>query len=138
MTPERIQLKRTKGWRMPENTRKVDRSTRFGNPFTLVDRELSVKLFRNLVEGIWDPGAVPADLPQAMWDHIYACYQKGHTRIGRGRHPKEAIRSELRGKNLACWCRIGDLCHGDILLAAANAGNWMETAMPEGGESCGH
>jgi hypothetical protein len=33
LTPLRIRLERTKGWRMPPNTRKVDRSTRFGNPF---------------------------------------------------------------------------------------------------------
>jgi hypothetical protein len=29
--PQRIQLKRTKGWRMPANTVKVDRTTRWGN-----------------------------------------------------------------------------------------------------------
>ncbi len=33
-TPRRIQLRRTKGWRMPENTVKVDRTTRFRNPWT--------------------------------------------------------------------------------------------------------
>lgn len=31
--PQRIQLKRTRGWRMPPNTVKVDRSTKWGNPF---------------------------------------------------------------------------------------------------------
>ena len=31
--PERIQLRRKKGWKMPENTVKVDRSTKYGNPF---------------------------------------------------------------------------------------------------------
>ena len=37
MTPQRIQLKRTKGWRMPPNTVKVDRATRWGNPYRGVD-----------------------------------------------------------------------------------------------------
>ena len=32
LTPLRIRLERTKGWRMPPNPRKVGRSTRFGNP----------------------------------------------------------------------------------------------------------
>jgi hypothetical protein len=32
-TPVRIQLRRTKGWRMPPNTVKVDRSTKWGNPY---------------------------------------------------------------------------------------------------------
>ncbi|MBF9653902.1 DUF4326 domain-containing protein, partial [Streptococcus pseudopneumoniae] len=31
--PVRIQLRRTKGWRMPANTVKVDRTTIYGNPF---------------------------------------------------------------------------------------------------------
>lgn len=31
--PKRIQLKRTKGWKMPPNTVKVDRTTKWGNPF---------------------------------------------------------------------------------------------------------
>lgn len=32
--PTRVQLSRAKGWRMPPNTVKVDRSTRWGNPWT--------------------------------------------------------------------------------------------------------
>ncbi len=31
--PKRIQRRRTKGWRLPENTVIVDRTSRFGNPF---------------------------------------------------------------------------------------------------------
>lgn len=27
---------------------------------------------------------------------------------------------ELRGKNLACWCRLDQDCHADILLRLAN------------------
>jgi hypothetical protein len=33
--PVRVQLSRRKGWRMPPNTMKVDRSTGFGNPFPI-------------------------------------------------------------------------------------------------------
>ena len=29
--------------------------------------------------------------------------------------------SELRGKNLACWCRLDQECHADVLLEIANA-----------------
>ncbi len=28
--------------------------------------------------------------------------------------------SELKGKNLSCWCPIGDPCHADVLLELAN------------------
>ena len=31
------------------------------------------------------------------------------------------IRSELRGKNLACWCPLDQPCHADVLLELANA-----------------
>jgi hypothetical protein len=27
---------------------------------------------------------------------------------------------QLRGKNLACWCKLGDPCHADVLLELAN------------------
>ena len=39
--PKRIQLRRPKGWRMPENAVKVDRSTRWGNPLTLTAARLA-------------------------------------------------------------------------------------------------
>lgn len=28
--------------------------------------------------------------------------------------------SELRGKDLACWCKEGSPCHADVLLELAN------------------
>jgi hypothetical protein len=28
--------------------------------------------------------------------------------------------SDLRGKNLACWCSLDDECHADVLLELAN------------------
>jgi hypothetical protein len=32
----------------------------------------------------------------------------------------EDVRRELRGKNLACWCRLDQPCHADVLLRVAN------------------
>ena len=29
--------------------------------------------------------------------------------------------SELKGKDLACWCKVGDLCHADIILEIVNS-----------------
>jgi hypothetical protein len=37
MMPIRIQRRRVKGWRMPENTIYVGRGTRWGNPFTIAN-----------------------------------------------------------------------------------------------------
>lgn len=33
----------------------------------------------------------------------------------------EAVRRELKGKDLACWCRPDEPCHADVLLEIANS-----------------
>jgi len=100
VSPERIQLRRTKGWRKPEGAVSVARPTRWGNPYRVGDddpwgdpytAEECVRLFRHSINFWWDP--------------YYA----------------EAVRAELRGKDLACWCPIGAPCHADVLLEIANA-----------------
>jgi hypothetical protein len=37
-------------------------------------------------------------------------------------HPElwPEIRSELALRDLACWCRLDEACHADVLLAVAN------------------
>jgi hypothetical protein len=99
--PKRIQLKRTKGWTMPPNTVKVDRSTKWGNPWT-VPGDFST-----------NRGAV-ARFRSAVMD-------------GPPPHPESYIgriiadaRTELRGKDLACWCKPEEPCHADVLLQLAN------------------
>lgn len=39
MTLKRIQRKRTKGWKMPENCVYVGRPSRYGNPYRIGERE---------------------------------------------------------------------------------------------------
>jgi hypothetical protein len=95
--PDRIQLSRAKGWKMPPNTVKVDRTTRYGNPyrpgmfrdFTAAD---AVRHFRSWVSG--DLSHRSAGIPPDL--------------------------EPLRGKNLACWCKPGEPCHADVLLELAN------------------
>src|SRR5215471_17114006 len=101
--PHRVQLSRRKGWHMPPNTVKVDRTTRFGNPF------------RPGSPGIPDRRAAVASFERAL--------RNGELTRGAAHSPftPENIRAELRGKNLACWCPLDDACHADILLAIANA-----------------
>ncbi len=90
---ERIQLKRTKGWRMPPNTVKVDRTSLFGNPYR-------VGLYRNFTA---------EDAVSAFREWLPA-------------HPYfvAMVRRDLAGKNLACWCKPGAPCHADVLLELAN------------------
>lgn len=104
--PRRIQLKRTKGWKLPPNTVKVDRSTKWGNPYYGDDGSVPqyVSWFRtDLVAEIESEAPREPDHPwcQHFW------------RI------KQDI-SELRGKNLACWCPLDQPCHADVLLEIAN------------------
>jgi hypothetical protein len=47
--PQRIQLSRKSGWKMPENTVKVDRTTNWGNPYKDAPAALLVGLFRDLM-----------------------------------------------------------------------------------------
>lgn len=105
--PARIQLRRAKGWRMPENTVKVDRSTPWGNPFITGKhgtRAECVELYRNIlaVGGIC-LGMGNAEEQKAAIEHVSEHF------------------SELRGKNLACWCPLEGPCHSDVLLEIANA-----------------
>jgi len=114
--PLRIQLRRTKGWRMPRNTVKVDRSTKWGNPAR--------------------PGRSFMGFPVRDARHAASLYL--------GFAPQnvvlvEAAKVELRGKNLGCWCRLCDLhadgkpagercpycdsCHVDTLIELANGGD---------------
>jgi len=90
---KRIQRKRTKGWRMPENTVYVGRPTKWGNPFSVgrYGRRGAVEMYRKYI---------------------------GHPNSPLGFEPDD-IR-ELRGKNLACWCPLGKPCHADVLIELAN------------------
>jgi hypothetical protein len=114
--PERIQLSRAKGWRMPPNTVKVSRPGRWGNPYRveIFGLQLALDLYRNSIEGCWSPGLVQ-HLSDALVLEAYECH-----RLLRDRVRLLEVR-ELRGKNLACWCRPGDGCHADVLLELANA-----------------
>lgn len=90
-TPNRVQRRRTAGWRMPAGAIYVGRPSRWGNPFDgrLVGRSESVWLFEQTLIGNADPLAV--------------------------------IRRELAGRDLACWCPLDQPCHADVLIRHANA-----------------
>lgn len=120
--PERIQLKRTKGWRIPDNTVKVDRSNKkWGNPY----RVLQVKT------GEWEvylcldgalSGPTVGIYPTKMIALAVAVRLHRERIMGpEGDLLRQLARRELRGKNLGCWCGHGQPCHGDNWLEVANA-----------------
>lgn len=101
----RVQLSRAKGWRMPPNTVKVDRSTKWGNPFAVGK----------------SGGVYSAKVMNRR--HAWQLYLEA---APQNEQLVAAAQAELRGKNLACWCPLpgpyeDDCCHADILLEIANA-----------------
>lgn len=108
MKPKRIQLMRTKGWKMPKNTVKVDRSTPWGNPHRVVPPDPKVHPSVQM-EDAWHMPATP----EAAVNY-FKRYLKNNPHLVR------RARKELRGKNLACWCKPGAPCHADVLLEIAN------------------
>jgi len=118
--PKRIQRKRTKGWRMPPNTVYVGRPTRWGNPFRLGD--FAIKGDADLsYRG-------PFKMAYVVTTAKYA--DSRFTELKTGEQVIDWFRwymtirtrdfTELRGKDLACWCPMGQPCHADILLELAN------------------
>lgn len=89
--PIRIQRKRTKGWRMPPNTKSVTRPGKWGNPFKIGTLSLD-------------------EVRQLYRIHV-------HNEISQGRLNLD----ELRGFNLACFCSLdAEWCHANDLLELAN------------------
>lgn len=112
MTPQRIQLRRTKGYRKPEGAIVVARPTQWGNPFPIAGR--------GRCEALIAYHHMMSRTSEARAGWIGAHF---HT------YPSDSeIRAELAGHDLACWCALGDACHADTLLAIANRPNTVVTA----------
>lgn len=97
--PKRIQRRRTKGWRMPPNTVYVGRPSKYCNPFRRGE--------------VFQVGG-------ALMDDPVLAFRVLTTNEAAWPYRKEA-KADLRGKDLACWCRLDQECHADVLLGIANA-----------------
>lgn len=100
--PIRVQRKRVKGYRMPENTVSVCRPGKWGNPFR--------------------PNPGNGEKANAGAVSAYRAWlNREYSPIGIPRPPSvSSIISGLRGKNLACFCPLDSPCHADVLLEIAN------------------
>lgn len=109
--PKRIQLSRKRGWRMPENTVKVDRSSKWGNPFTIAaareagykGTDADLRLFSVTTFRAWLARQYSPDCREEQRAYILAHID------------------QLRGLDLVCWCPLDQSCHADVLLQLANA-----------------
>lgn len=110
--PERIQRKRTKGWKMPENTVYVGRGSKWGNPFK-VGHFYFEKYYPNFASRC---------LTSEKKENVF--FNEITARAAVYLFEKYALMKidtkDLRGKNLACWCPLDQPCHADVLLRKAN------------------
>lgn len=114
-TPGRIQMRRTAGWRKPAGTIYCGRPSVFGNPFlvSVHGREKAVELHRR-----WLEGRMPSD---EMTGLAAANHLPDVIALRDLRSMVLHRLQELRGHDLACWCRLDQPCHADALLELANA-----------------
>ena len=100
--PKRVQMTRKKGgWRKDHpDAVIVARPSKWGNPF-LMDRY-----------------APPADMQRRAATDAFARWICEGFPAPEGEVPPDV--SELRGKDLACWCPLDQPCHADVLLKLAN------------------
>ena len=89
--PLRLQRKRTKGFRLPQNTICVTRPSRWGNPYHVGQDGTAQECVDRFWECFVEDAAYRAD-----------------------------VKATLAGKNLACFCSLTAPCHADLLLQWAN------------------
>jgi hypothetical protein len=97
--PERVQRRRTKGSKMPPNTVSVTRPGPYGNPF-VIGRDGNAEECIAKFSAAWDHAIKYAELDRSPYMPF----------------GKPIYLGPLKGKNLACFCRLDRPCHADILL----------------------
>jgi hypothetical protein len=125
---DRIQRRRTKGWRIPVGAVYVGRPSRWGNPFRIYKGHTSIGPSWSLAREAWHH--IPAE-------ECLNAYVTSSTPMGpavairlfsdlmgvRARDEAERLRdwlAPLAGLDLACWCPLDQPCHADVLLEIAN------------------
>src|ERR1700759_3864686 len=97
--PKRIQFKRQKGFKLPENAMFVARPTKWGLPYKVVESAAEEKAAN-------DPNIL-------LRAKAMKLYERGLKKKLAG-DPKYL--APLRGKDLACYCKPELACDADILL----------------------
>ena len=120
MSPQRIQRRRTKGWRAPEGAIYVGRGTKWGNPWTVI---------RSHIVDTDGERKVRFESHEEALRHAVSWYGEAIPNGWEGVPTIDEIRAELAGHDLMCWCPLVDAegerspCHADVLLEIANQGD---------------
>lgn len=116
--PVRVQRKRSKGWKMPDNTVYVGRGSRFGNPFRLSEDGFIENYTR---WHTWEDWSYTNNFSVKEVVELYEQWIDGQLRSNRlPMPPSWSDISNLKGKNLSCFCPLSEPCHADVLLRLAN------------------
>ncbi|MFU1606556.1 DUF4326 domain-containing protein [Sulfitobacter pontiacus] len=96
---------------MPPDTVNVARGPgrKWGNPFAIGKNRCGRDAFGNYYEEKIEDAATAVRFFEDMLEIESRNYSTS-----------DEIRAELRGKNLACWCKLDAPCHADVLLRIAN------------------
>jgi hypothetical protein len=118
--PVRLQLSRSKGFNLQKLSREtngleavvVARPSLFGNPFTVTTK---MRPGTKVMGGTYI--AVPT-----IGDAIECFREMLAEESAEGSRAAQVLKhlGDLRGNNLACWCKPGEPCHADVLLEIAN------------------
>jgi hypothetical protein len=137
---ERIQLRRTKGWRKPEGAVSVARPSRWRNPYAVRRNRVPAGRpgsgsysetgpFWTVVHvdkwgiesgarwGAWDSKRTATEF---AIDLFRQSLNAAFTDLD-GEHTRTHYLGDLVGHDLACWCPLDQPCHADVLLELANA-----------------
>jgi hypothetical protein len=115
-----VQLKRTKGYRMPQGCVKVARPTLFGNPFGTANE------YRLWLTTDWEPKNRSSYFADGWgWSKFSTMDKDGILcwNYEKLRSRKQIILLNiplLRGKPIACFCQLGTNCHRKVLIELAN------------------
>ena len=116
--PARVQLSRSKGWKMPPNTVVVSRPSKWGNPNDWRSWREDWPYKDTAGRAFLFVGEVGRD----DWcrDRAVQAFRED---LADGTITLPI--ADLRGKNLACWCKLPrpgepDVCHAAVLLELAN------------------
>ena len=125
IAPRRVQISRQRGSRMEPGAVKVDRSTRWGNPY-IVREERDLQRRRVfVVRGVPRAGSIiecgAFEVEEKARAAAVLLFEAAlRNPGGLVRFTEEDVRRELRGRVLACWCDPLERCHADVLLRIAN------------------
>ena len=113
--PLRLQQQRIGGWSTPSDAIRVGRGTRWGNPWR---------------SGDWiampgHQGSVKVTAALAV--ELYAAYVTDRGLL-------DEVAEVLAGRDLVCWCKIGQPCHAEWLIEVAN----RRAAVAALGQTHGH